>query len=130
MPKRILLVDDDYVVHRYITKLCKPYLLRHAWNAAEARKIIKQRLKKCGQKPFDLVICDVHMTPHDKPRGFLLAKQLRKSFPKMPVIMHSDDLPVLRQAARLDMPTVFKLDEKMLQKLGKAVKQALHASST
>ncbi len=53
MPKRVLLIDDDYVVHRYVAKLCKPFMLRHAWNAAEARKIIGQRKKHNSGKPLD-----------------------------------------------------------------------------
>ena len=125
MPKRVLLVDDDYVVHNYVTKLCKPFLLRHAWNPAEARKILKKRAKKSQEKPFDLVICDIHMPPHDKPQGFLLARELRKRFPKMPVLMHSDDTPVLKYLKRQGFPFVDKLEENMIQKLRKAIKREL-----
>ncbi len=72
------------------------------------------------------MICDIHMPPHAKPQGYLLVRELRKDFPKMPVLMHSDDMPVLLQLKRQNFPFVYKLDSQMFERLERAVRRELN----
>jgi two-component system chemotaxis response regulator CheB len=84
MPKiRILVVDDSIVIRRLVSdELSRDPELEVAGTAANG----KIALAKLGQLSPDLVILDVEMPEMD---GLEALKELRKTYPKLPVIMFS-----------------------------------------
>src|SRR5215470_7289694 len=84
MPKiRILVVDDSVVFRRVVSEeLSRDPELEVAGTAANGRIA----LAKLGQVSPDLVILDVAMPEMD---GLETLKELRKTYPRLPVIMFS-----------------------------------------
>ncbi len=64
-------------------------------------------LARLKRRPFDLVVSDINM-PSGYPTGMQLLRELRKEFPEMRVMMHSDDVVNLARARRQGAKAVIK----------------------
>ncbi|MCG8572357.1 MAG: response regulator [Spirochaetes bacterium] len=93
--KKILVIDDDPVMHNTLKKQLKDetFDVECIANPVKALKMI-------NQQEFDLVICDVKMEPID---GLKLLKQIKQNRPQMEVIMMTGygDQDIKTQAKRL-----------------------------
>ncbi len=80
---RILLVDDDPIIHKLLDQYFKktPFTLDHAFSGAEAFSVLEDN-------PVDLIVLDINMPQMD---GFQTLKKLREeiSYAKIPVIFLS-----------------------------------------
>lgn len=82
----ILIVDDDEIIQSNISK----YLLKMGFEVAVAENGV-QALKMFVEKSFDLVLTDFQMPHMD---GMVLAREIKRRHPKIPVIMMSGDSEV------------------------------------
>jgi DNA-binding NarL/FixJ family response regulator len=86
-------------------------LKQRAQEKNRSRKAVLTRqinsLERMKRSPFDVVVSDINM-PSGKPTGMPLLKELRKTFPQMRVIMHSDDKRNLKRAKRQGAKALLK----------------------
>jgi CheY-like chemotaxis protein len=85
-PRRILIVEDEPLVRMTLAESLRDagFSVVEATNAEEALAYI------AAASPVDLVLSDVHMPgPLD---GVVLARQLKTTHPRLPVILTSGDL--------------------------------------
>ena len=73
---RVLIVDDEDDIRRFIKKVLSPLVVTEAANGKEALLLVQE------EQP-DLVITDIRMPDMD---GLLLLSQLRKHYPDLPVL--------------------------------------------
>lgn len=73
---RILIVDDEPDIRRFVKHALAPFVVKEAGNGKEALQMIQE-------EPPDLVITDIRMPEMD---GLLLLTQMRKNYPEIPVL--------------------------------------------
>jgi len=99
----------------------------------QRRAAIKKQLasiENMRDSPFDLIVSDINM-PDMHPVGVEFARGLRQRFPKMRVLMHSDDLEFLADLEEEGIPSAFKsrYDQKGTEaQLKKRMMEQLRAS--
>ncbi|MFV1957638.1 MAG: sigma-54-dependent transcriptional regulator, partial [bacterium] len=110
--KKILVVDDEHSVRNMITVL----LQKEQFDASGASSG-EEALQILGERPFDLVLCDVRMPGMD---GLQVLSTIRSQYPDTTVIMMSAfgtvDLAVkaMKQGAYDYISKPFKTDEILL----------------
>ncbi len=78
---RVLLVDDE----KNVLKTLSIGLRRLAYGVEEANTG-QEALKVLARHPVDVVVSDIRMSPMD---GYTLASEIRKRYPRIPVILMS-----------------------------------------
>jgi two-component system response regulator (stage 0 sporulation protein F) len=93
--KRVLIVDDEPVVRRYLTGL----LTRWGYDVIAVGSAV-EALDVMASVPADIVLCDVTMPEHD---GLWLAEQIQARWPHAAVIMSTahDDSATVQQSRKL-----------------------------
>lgn len=93
MSKRILIVDDEEVIRKFL-KIHLTKLGHEVTEAEDGRKAIE----KIGEEKFDLIICDVMMP---NKNGWEVVKEV-KSTPEL------TDIPIILLTAKNDDTDMFK----------------------
>ncbi len=104
MKARVLIVDDDRMVRTVLSRLLtlKEHHVRQASSGREA-------LEMASAEPFDIVITDQGMP---EMSGRQLARQLRRSFPTLPIVLLTGDTEVGEADEEIDcvLSKPFQLD--------------------
>src|SRR4030067_2721490 len=93
MSKRILIVDDEEVIRKFL----KIHLNKQGYEVTEAADGQKE-IDRIGERKFDLIICDVMMP---NKTGWEVVKEV-KSNPKF------DQIPIILLTAKNDDVDMFK----------------------
>lgn len=81
--KTVLLADDQpFIMERVAKRLSENYIIETVTSGDEA-------LKRIEGGGLDLIILDNSMPPG--PKGSYIAKQVRKNYPDIPVVLQSGD---------------------------------------
>ena len=83
--RRVLIVDDD----PFFRSLLKVMLGQTGWATEGIRDAEDSAtaIKICATRPVDLVFCDLHLVRFESESGLEVVRELRSSYPFMPIIM-------------------------------------------
>ncbi len=101
VPVRVLVIDDQDSMRAIVRRLLKDIGIRQSAEAAHGEAALKL-IGDLADRPFDLIITDLHMEPVD---GLSLIRKLRRSktlpTKDLPILVLTGDRdPMLKDAAR------------------------------
>lgn len=117
MAKKVLIIDDDLSVHKFLT-----VLLEENGYETECAADGREGFDKVRESKPDLIILDVMMP---KKTGFVLFKQLRneEEFKDLPVLMLTGVAGVLEELDDQSEDTMERPFDNLRETLRKAIKQ-------